>query len=163
MSCVCVHVFMCQSISNMEYYDLKIILRTYVFMTKWHKSNRHDCFESTYGNMWRNPPKGRNPAGHLSRFELLSRFFNSNVFYVRHTTLLNEEEVQRKLMKYFFAGLDDVGRRWAVENCMLYTVLIWNIVLKFQTIEPAGLLRATFVFWDGSIRRITRINLNRCD
>jgi hypothetical protein len=36
--------------------------------------------------MWRNPPKGRNPAGHFSRFELLSSFVNVIVSYVRHTT-----------------------------------------------------------------------------
>jgi hypothetical protein len=48
---VCVHVFMCKIISDMYYYDLKIILRTDVFMTKWHKSNHHDCFESR-GLIW---------------------------------------------------------------------------------------------------------------
>jgi hypothetical protein len=61
--------------------------RSYDYSTRSDmKVNEKGTDESTYGNMWRNPPKGRNPARHLSRFELLSSFFNANVFYVRQTT-----------------------------------------------------------------------------
>jgi hypothetical protein len=136
--------------------------------------------ESTYGNMSRNPPKGRNPAGHLIGFERLSIVFNANVIYVRQrSSWLCIELYLVGYLRYALRKAHhphgsqarkrgrgpkkthealfwrSAGWRWAVENCININFLYGTLCSNFGQFRfPGYLCMAPFSFWDVSIRRI---------
>jgi hypothetical protein len=65
-------------------------------------------------------------------------------------------DILKYLVDYLRYEMDETHTLLYVEPLKI-VCYIWNIVLKFQTIAPAMILMATFVFLDirdGSIRRI---------